>query len=201
MKMLRVGILGVSFCLVLSSPVQAFDLKKMTDSANAAVNKASESADAGINKASNTANEGINKASDSANSTLDGVNGGMAVSGEASALVDSLSSELGVSGQQAAGGAGALLAMAQSNLSADQFSGVLNKVPGLGSLLGGGEGGGLASSMLGNISSMQGVTKAFSALGMSPEMVSQFAPKILGFLGDKGVTGQVLNSLKGLWSF
>ena len=62
MKMLRVGILGVSFCLVLSSPVQAFDLKKMTDSANAAVNKASESADAGINKASNTANEGINKA-------------------------------------------------------------------------------------------------------------------------------------------
>ena len=54
--------------------------------------------------------------------------------------------------------------------------------------------------MLGNISSMQGVTKAFSALGMSPEMVSQFAPKILGFLGDKGVTGQVLNSLKGLWS-
>lgn len=196
MKMLRVGILGVSFCLVLSSPVQAFDLKKMTDSANAAVNKASESADAGINKASNTANEGINKASDSANTTLDGVNGGMAVSGEASALVDSLSSELGVSGQQAAGGAGALLAMAQSNLSADQFSGVLNKVPGLGSLLGGG----LASSMLGNISSMQGVTKAFSALGMSPEMVSQFAPKILGFLGDKGVTGQVLNSLKGLWS-
>ncbi len=199
MKMLRVGILGVSFCLVLSSPVQAFDLKKMTDSANAAVNKASESADAGINKASDTANEGINKASDSANTTLDGVNGGMAVSGEARALVDSLSSELGVSGQQAAGGAGALLAMAQSNLSADQFSGVLNKVPGLSSLLGGGEGGGLASSMLGNISSMQGVTKAFSALGMSPEMVSQFAPKILGFLGDKGVTGQVLNSLKGLW--
>jgi len=67
------------------------------------------------------------------------------------------------------------------------------------SLLGGGEGGGVASSMLGNISSMQGVTKAFGALGMSPEMVSQFAPKILGFLGDKGVTGQVLNSLKGLW--
>ncbi|MDF1638840.1 DUF2780 domain-containing protein [Alcanivorax jadensis] len=199
MNTFRIGVLGVSFCLVLASPAQAFDLKKMTDSTNAAVDKASESADAGINKASETANDGINKAGDSANSTLDSVNGGMAVSGEAKALVDSLSTDLDVSGQQAAGGAGALLAMAQSNLSGDQFSGVLNKVPGLESLLGGGEGGGVASSMLGNISSMQGVTKAFGALGMSPEMVSQFAPKILGFLGDKGVTGQVLNSLKGLW--
>ena len=199
MNTFRIGVLGVSFCLVLASPAQAFDLKKMTDSANAAVDKASESADAGINKASETANDGINKAGDSANSTLDSVNGGMAVSGEAKALVDSLSTDLDVSGQQAAGGAGALLAMAQSNLSGDQFSGVLNKVPGLESLLGGGEGGGVASSMLGNISSMQGVTKAFGALGMSPEMVSQFVPKILGFLGDKGVTGQVLNSLKGLW--
>jgi hypothetical protein len=199
MNTFRIGVLGVSFCLVLASPAQAFDLKKMTDSANAAVDKASESADAGINKASETANDGINKAGDSANSTLDSVNGGMAVSGEAKALVDSLSTDLDVSGQQAAGGAGALLAMAQSNLSGDQFSGVLNKVPGLESLLGGGEGGGVASSMLGNISSMQGVIKAFGALGMSPEMVSQFAPKILGFLGDKGVTGQVLNSLKGLW--
>ncbi|MFT6488515.1 MAG: hypothetical protein ACJAV3_000093 [Alcanivorax sp.] len=199
MNTFRIGVLGASFCLVLASPVQAFDLKKMTDSANAAVNKASESADAGINKASETANDGINKAGDSANNTLDSVNGGMAVSGEAKALVDSLSTDLGVSGQQAAGGAGALLAMAQSNLSGDQFSGVLSKVPGLESLLGGGEGGGMMSSMLGNISSMQGVTKAFSALGMTPEMVSQFAPKILGFLGDKGVTGQVLNSLKGLW--
>ncbi|MGJ3257756.1 MAG: DUF2780 domain-containing protein [Alcanivorax sp.] len=199
MNTFRIGVLGASFCLALASPAQAFDLKKMTDSANAAMDKASESADAGINKASETANDGINKASDSANSTLDSVNGGMAVSGEAKALVDSLSTDLGVSGQQAAGGAGALLAMAQSNLSGDQFSGVLNKVPGLESLLGGGEGGGMMSSMLGNISSMQGVTKAFSALGMTPEMVSQFAPKILGFLGDKGVTGQVLNSLKGLW--
>ncbi|MBD3643716.1 MAG: DUF2780 domain-containing protein, partial [Alcanivorax sp.] len=42
MNMFRVGVLGASFCLVLASPVQAFDLKKMTDSANAAVNKASE---------------------------------------------------------------------------------------------------------------------------------------------------------------
>jgi len=58
MNTFRIGVLGVSFCLVLASPAQAFDLKKMTDSANAAVDKASESADAGINKASETANDG-----------------------------------------------------------------------------------------------------------------------------------------------
>lgn len=189
MNSFRFGVLGASFCLVLASPVQAFDLKKMTDSANEAINKASA-----------TASDGINKVGDSANSAMDSVNGGMTVSGEARTLVDSLSSELGVSGQQAAGGAGALLAMAKSNLSGDQFSGVLNKVPGLESLLGGGEGGGLASSVLGNVSSMQGVTKAFSALGMSPDMVSQFAPKILAFLGGQGVGGQLLGSLKGLWA-
>jgi len=45
---------GVQTCAL---PI-SFDLKKMTDSANAAVDKASESADAGINKASETANDG-----------------------------------------------------------------------------------------------------------------------------------------------
>lgn len=189
MKVFRCGVLGVSMCLALASPVQAFDLKKMTDSASAAVDKASE-----------TANAGINKAGDSANTAMDSVNGGMAVSGEAKALVDSLSSELGVSSQQAAGGAGALLAMAKSNLSGDQFGGMLNKVPGLESLLGGGEGGGLASSMLGNVSSMKGVNQVFSALGMSPDMVGQFAPKMLDFLGGEGVGGSVLNTLKSLWA-
>ncbi len=57
----------------------------------------------------------------------------------------------------------------------------------------------MASSMLGNISSLQGVSKAFSALGLSPDMISQFAPKILGFLGGEGVGSTALNSLKGLW--
>jgi len=168
--------LGVAIC----GQAQAFDFKKLTDTANTAMDSASKKADEGIDKASQTMDSGVT------------------VSGEAQALVDSLSTDLGVSQQQAAGGAGALLAMAQNNLSADQFSGILSKVPGLDSLLGG-EGGGMASSMLGNISSLEGVTKAFGALGLSPDMISQFAPKILGFLGGEGVAGSVLNSLGGLW--
>ena len=179
MNKMRVGLLAVSLGMVMSAPVQAFDFKKMTDSANEAVNSASQKA-----------NSSISEASDAANS-------GMAITGEAQALVDSLTKDLGVTQQQAAGGAGALLAMAQNNLSADQFGGILDKVPGLDSLLGGGSG--VASSRLGNISSLQGVAKVFSSLGLSPEMISQFAPKILGFLGNEGVGSTALNALKGLW--
>ncbi len=175
----------VMFCAALgvaiTAPAQAFDFKKMTDSANSAMDSASEAAGSSMDQA----NEAMAS--------------GMAVSGEAKALVDSLSTDLGVTQQQAAGGAGALLAMAQNNLSGDQFSGIMSKVPGLDSLLGGGEGGGIAGSMLGNISSLSGVAKVFSSLGLSPDMISQFAPKILGFLGGEGVAGSVLDSLSGLW--
>ena len=186
MNAFRFGLMGASLCLVLSAPAQAFDLKSMTDSANKAVNDASDKA-----------NSSVNQANDAATGAMDSANSKLAVTGEAKTLVDSLSTDLGVTQQQAAGGAGALLAMAQNNLSGDQFSGITSKVPGLDSLLGGGSG--MASSMLGNISSLQGVSKAFSALGLSPDMISQFAPKILGFLGGEGVGATALNSLKGLW--
>lgn len=179
MKKVQAVMLGSVLALAVSGPAQAFDFKKMTDSANTAVDSASQ-------KASETMNE--------ANGAM---GNSVAVSGEAQALVDSLSTDLGVTQQQAAGGAGALLAMAQNNLSADQFGGILSKVPGLDSLLGGE--GGVASSMLGNISSLEGVSKAFSALGLSPDMISQFAPKILGFLGGEGVAGSALSSLSSLW--
>lgn len=181
MNKLQVVISGAVLAFGLSGQAQAFDFKSLTDSADKAVGSASQQASDTMDKASGA------------------MDSSMAVSGEAQALVNSLSTDLGVTQQQAAGGAGALLAMAQNNLSADQFSGILSKVPGLDSLLGGGEGGGIAGSMLGNISSLEGVTKAFSALGLSPDMISQFAPKILGFLGGEGVAGGVLNSLGGLW--
>ena len=125
MNAFRFGLMGASLCLVLSAPAQAFDLKSMTDSANKAVNDASDKA-----------NSSVNEANDAATGAMDSANSKLAVTGEAQALVDSLSTDLGVTQQQAAGGAGALLAMAQNNLSGDQFSGITSKVPGLDSLLG-----------------------------------------------------------------
>ncbi|MZR62684.1 DUF2780 domain-containing protein [Alcanivorax sp. DP30] len=180
MNKLQVVMLGSVLAMAASGPAQAFDFKKLTDSANTAVDSASQKANEGMGAASGALDSGV------------------AVSGEAQALVDSLTTDLGVTQKQAAGGAGALLAMAKNNLSADQFGGILSKVPGLDSLLGG-EGSGLASSMLGNISSLEGVGKVFSALGLSPDMISQFAPKILGFLGGEGVASSALSSLGGLW--
>ena len=179
MNTLQGLMVGSVLAMAIIGPAQAFDFKKMTDSANAAVDSASQKASATMEEASGAMNKSV------------------AVSGDAQVLVDSLSTDLGVTQQQAAGGAGALLAMAQNNLSADQFSGILSKVPGLDTLLGGE--GGMASSMLGNIASLEGVSKAFSALGLSPDMISQFAPKMLGFLGGEGVADSALTSLASLW--
>jgi len=46
---------------------------------------------------------------------------------------------------------------------------------------------------------MDSVLKAFSSLGLSPDMVAQFAPTILKFLGNEGVGTNILGSLQGLW--
>ncbi len=146
----------------LFSPLYAFDMKSLSDTATRAVDD------------------------------------GVVVTGDAQKLVDSLSSGLGVSAQQAAGGSAAMLAMAKNNLSSDQFQAITDKVPGISELMGG-EAGGLAGAALSQVSNLKGISNAFSTLGLSPDMITQFAPTIIKFLGDQGVAGSVLNSLKGLW--
>ncbi|EKF76001.1 hypothetical protein A11A3_00865 [Alcanivorax hongdengensis A-11-3] len=178
MNALHRGVIGVSLLAMLSGPALAFDLKSMTDSANKAVDDASKQATGAMDSASDK----------------------MSLTPETQGMVDSLTSQLGVTPKQAAGGAGAMLALAQNQLSSDQFSAITSKVPGLGALLGGGDGSSsLTSSMLSKVTSLSGVKSAFSALGLSPEMVSQFAGPMLNYLGSQGVGGTVLNSLKGLW--
>src|SRR5262249_51209052 len=87
-------------------------------------------------------------------------------------LVSALTSQLGVSPEQAVGGTGAMLGYAQKQLSPEQASAVSNAIPGAseitkaaGPLLGG--------SPLSSLADVQG---AFSKLGMSPDLVSKFAP-------------------------
>jgi len=170
-------------------PAQAFDLKGAMDSANKAVDEAQKKTD----DAASQSQSAVNKAS-----------GDWQVAGDTATLVNDLSSQLGVSEQQAAGGSAALFSMAQSQLSGEQFSGVTNQVSGLGALLGGGEngssGGGLMNSALNNVNSLSGVQSAFSALGLSPEMISQFTPIITQFLGNQGVTGSLIGTLQKLWT-
>lgn len=139
------------------------------------------------------------------------------------ALIDQLSA-LQVTPQQAVGGVGALLGLAQSRLGAADYAQLSGAVPGL-ALLGGSPagagnatsgGGGLLgglgalSGLLGGgsspaaqpaapVDSLAGVGQAFSVLGMDTSLVGQFGQVLLQFLGSQGLAGALLQSLGGIW--
>ncbi|WP_207887017.1 DUF2780 domain-containing protein [Pseudomonas sp. 30_B] len=131
----------------------------------------------------------------------------VATTPQASGLLGALTGQLGVNEEQAVGGTGALLGLAKNKLSGGDYSQLLKAVPGLDKLSGanalGGLGGQLgnsaASSMLGNVSSLGDVNKAFGALGMDQSMTGKFAGVLLDYFGKQGVNSQVLSSLSGLW--
>jgi hypothetical protein len=119
----------------------------------------------------------------------------------ASELVGALTQQLGVTEQQATGGAGALFGLAKSKLSPDNFAQVASVVPGMEGLLqaaptGGGTGSmagvapSAASSMLGksgeSLGGLASLGGPFSQLGMSPDMIGKFVPVVLDYVGGKG---------------
>lgn len=127
--------------------------------------------------------------------------------GQATELVNQLTSQLGVSKTQAIGGSAALLAAAKSQLGSDQFNQLSNQAPGVDGLLSSAQTLSGSSSMLSrltggnsdsnNTSSL--TSSAFSMLGMDTSMISQFAPVMLSYLGGQGVSGSLLSSLTGIW--
>lgn len=120
--------------------------------------------------------------------SLTGVNSGSL----SSDLLNSLTSQLGVTEAQAAGGTGALLAMASQNLS-DADSSLLNSIiPAQSSAT-------LTSQMLSQITDMAGVQNAFTALGLDAGMVEQFVPILLQYLSANGGSS-LLESLADIWS-
>ncbi len=136
---------------------------------------------------------------------------GMAQAGElAMGLIPSLTQNLGVTNDQAGGGVGALMQLAKSNLSDGEFGQVSSQVPGMETLLaaapalGGKSSASGLSGMLSNVGGMAAglsglskVTEQFEALGLSPDMIAQFAQLIVGyFQGGEGNTAALLE--KGL---
>jgi hypothetical protein len=110
-------------------------------------------------------------------------------------LVGLLTSQLGVSESQAAGGAGSLFNFAKGQMSAGDFDAVSGALPEVNDLMGAApeSGGGVlgsASSLLdgssGGLENMAGVADAFSGLGMSPDMVNEFVPVILDYAQSTG---------------
>ncbi|MEM9185532.1 MAG: DUF2780 domain-containing protein [Planctomycetota bacterium] len=135
-------------------------------------------------------------------------------------LIEQLVSQLGVSTEQAEGGAGALFKVAQEKLGADDFSQVSNLIPGLDDLIGKapdadapnpaeGDAGGLlgvvgdlakkagfgdAADKLGDLA---GLTAVFDKLGLDAGMMTKFASAVMEFLKSKG-GAQVVTILQGV---
>ena len=125
-------------------------------------------------------------------------------------LIKQLIGNLGISEEQAKGGAGLLFNLAKEKLGSGDFQQLAEKVPGITDLLNAapepGKGGGLMGTLsgaasafgslggkmegLGNLAQLAG---GFSQLGLSADMVGKFLPIVLSFVQNQG--GE---SLKGL---
>ena len=124
----------------------------------------------------------------------------------ADGLVDMLTGKLGVSAEQATGGAGAMFGLAKDQLSADDFGKVADAVPEMDSLLEAApkpedsKSGGM-SSMLSNIGGSAGgvasLAGSFDQLGLSADMIQQFAPVLMDYV-EIGGGADTMNLLKGV---
>ena len=109
-------------------------------------------------------------------------------------LTDILTKSLGVSQNQAQGGAGLLFKLAKDKLGAGDSSKVASAVPGVDGLVkaaptgNGGILGGLGK-MLGGGGGLAGMAGGFSKLGMDSSMVGKFVPIILQFVQSQGGDG------------
>ncbi len=108
-------------------------------------------------------------------------------------LVGLLTKELGVTPDQATGGAGSLFELAKSRLKPEEFNQVSAAVPGMDGFLkaapkqgGGSPLGSLGSALPGGSGGLASVIGAFESLGLSPDMVSKFIPVITKFVQSKG---------------
>ncbi|SDJ12936.1 Protein of unknown function VcgC/VcgE [Ferrimonas sediminum] len=118
------------------------------------------------------------------------------------ALIGMLTSQLGVTEQQASGGLGALLATAEPNMSAEGLSSLSGIIPDMDGLLAtgaqllGGEASSSGTSSLlgglmgGNATALLGLNEAFSSLGLDSAMVAQFSQVLLDYVNSEG--GQAL---------
>ena len=127
-------------------------------------------------------------------------------------LINQLVSNLGVSEDQAKGGAGMLFKLAQGKLSGDEFAQIANKVPGVNDMVSAAPdaaGGGLMGAVGGLMSKMGGgssdlgalasLAGGFDKLGLDSGMVGKFVPVVLDFVRNQG-GDSVGNMLKGVLS-
>lgn len=112
-------------------------------------------------------------------------------------LVSHIAQELGISREQAQGGTGLVMKLAQEKLG-NNFSQVQAAVPGLDSILKSAPKGGIMMVILtlllgkfgfGKLGSLAGLVKGFSKLGLGQDVLMKFIPVILGFFAKSGNSG------------
>ncbi|MDN3700888.1 DUF2780 domain-containing protein [Vibrio artabrorum] len=110
---------------------------------------------------------------------------------ETTPLADTVADQASVTSDQAIGGIGSMLALAQNSLGTADNKELATLIPGMSSL----ESTGLSSLL----SSQGAVESAFSGLGMDPSMMTTFAPIILQALQSQGATSGLMDSLAAIW--
>jgi len=113
---------------------------------------------------------------------------------ETADLTQTLSSQLGISGEQAAGGAGAMFEYAQKNLDAEDFAIIAQGIPAMDQLLemapepenttGVGEAGSMLNGVDTPVGGVAGVAASFESLGLDAGMVSEFLPIVSDYVGS-----------------
>jgi Protein of unknown function VcgC/VcgE (DUF2780) len=122
-------------------------------------------------------------------------------------IVGLLTKQLGVSKDQAKGGAGSIFQTAKQKLNVADFASISKAVPGMDKLLGSAPKPKKSSGTLGSLTSMAGgsssklkglagLTGSFKQLGMSGDMVGKFMPIILDYVQNNG-GDKAKNLLKG----
>lgn len=119
-------------------------------------------------------------------------------------LVELLVKNLGITTQQAEGGAGSIFNAAKQDMGVEDFKKVTTAMPEVEPLMaaapkiekGSGTLGGISSMLskdTGSLGKMAGLYDSFSKLGLSEDMVGQFIPLILDYAKSKG--GETVSNL------
>jgi hypothetical protein len=142
---------------------------------------------------------------DSVQSGQQALNAGAAIADTGASqigLVDILVHRLGVSPQQALGGAGAIFQTAQSSMDPQAFASLSRSIPGMSSMLGAAPASGGLSSMMGSgstVGSAAALAGSFKQLDLSPDMVGRFIPVVTNYVRQNSgqATADLLQSALG----
>ena len=98
-------------------------------------------------------------------------------------LVQLLTSQLGVTQNQATGGVGSILSLAKEKLSGVNFSTLANLIPGADQFMKRAQD---LGAVTGPVGDQTGLAAAFSRLGMGSDMVGKFGQVLSDFVGKTG---------------